>query len=178
MDAEKWIKKHGSSALFTFQETAQICVPWHIFSKHVVAAVQLFSISMYQVNNPAPLSLAFFLSQPITSSLLHPSLPRRPLRGRFYSVWITCPSWRWACWWGENLFPPVEPWFKALRSAWFWVIVSPVVMNQGSGRQQTCISTKPRCWYATGCRDWSDAFKTELGSINTFLGDFSFSAQR
>lgn len=108
-----------------------------MFTEHVdVTAVHHISISIYPVNNPAPLTLllSVFLCEPITPSLLYPSLPWRPLRGRFYSVWITCPSWRWACWWGANLFPPVEPWFKALRSTRFWVIVSPVVMNQGSGR--------------------------------------------
>lgn len=36
-------------------------------------------------------------------------LPRCPSRGRFYPVWITCPSWHWVCWWKENLFPLVEP---------------------------------------------------------------------
>lgn len=122
--------------LFTFHGTAQMRVPWD--NCLVSEIMLLLHFSIYPVNNPAPLSLSY----PITSSLLHPSLPRRPLRGRFYSVWITCPSWCRACWWGENLFPPVEPWFKALRSTWFWVIVSPVVMNQGSGRQQTAYRQK------------------------------------
>lgn len=122
------------------------------------------SPSMYSVIQllSVPLFLSLFLSWSITFSLLHPSLPRRPLRGRFYSVWISCPSWRGACWWGENLFLPVEPWFKALRSTRFWVIVSPVVMNQGRGRQQTACRQKQG---VGELQNWPAAFRTEPRSI-------------
>lgn len=123
------------------------------------------------VSNPASLTLVC-RSLSLASSRLHPSLPRRPLRGRFYSVWITCPSWRWACWWEENLFPLVEPWFKALRSTWFWVIVSPVVMNQGSGSQQTAYRQK-------GGVAVQVATTGQLNSAKKhFSGDLSFCAQK
>lgn len=154
--------------------TVQIGVQWDNLSyvrEHVVVAAALLRCSIHPINNPAPLTFCLSLSP--SCSLLHPSLPRRPLRGRFYSVWITCPSWRWACWWGENLFPPVEPWFKALRSTWFWVIVSPVVMNQGRGRQHTAYWQKQGVGvlhYATpGQLHWAKKH---------FLGGFTFHAQK
>lgn len=86
--------------LFTSHRTAGIMSPE--FRRHVAAAVMPPAISNYPVNNSVRLTVSHLTSLFL---ILFPILLLWcPLRRHFYSAWITCPSWRWACWSGIIYF--------------------------------------------------------------------------